>query len=230
MLKTARGRTLLIALLMMIGLVGVASQSPKAASAACAITTTTLAPTTTTTPTATFSFTGYLNGLPYADDNCQIFNGSEFNGCDSGSTASPNVATAYVASVTATNTVTHQVLTATVNSDIAQGEPCASYCGQSASSWSGYGSFTFANFSAGSWTFTVTYNRAGAGNDPNNIPSDYIAMSTYNYTVDNSPISLTHAAVPNNCGDLSSTSSPATIASADTRLAVNIHSITENAC
>ena len=203
MVRSGRSRALLATFALVGAGLCLGIASPQPAQAACS--------TSTTVPSGTpTTFTGTIYGLPAATDDCTNFTESIFDGCDSGSVISPDVLSAWITTVTATNTTTNEVKTATLTPTLATGSACVASCGLAGSEgFTGIGTFSFSGLTTGTWTIALTFNNSIIDNNPNGTPANTLEFALHAASVNSSTVQF--QATTNECAHDVATLSPVTL-------------------
>lgn len=222
MVRSGRSRALLAGFALVGAGLCLSVSSTQPAQAACS--------TSTTVPSGTpTTFTGMIYGLPAATDDCTNFAESIFDGCDVGSVISPDVLSAWITTVTATNTTTNEVKTATLTPALTTGSACVASCGLAGSEgFTGVGSFSFSGLTTGTWTIALTFNNSILDNNPGGAPGNTLEFALHAASVNSSTVQF--QATSKECAHDVATLSPVTLSSTSSTASFYLSTMARNYC
>ena len=184
MTRWSKARTSAVVALLVLGMLAISAGAVKPASASCESSTT----IPTTVPETLV--TGTIFGVPYPTDDCTGA-GSWLWHCGAVSTPDPDTAATWVQSITATNTVTSELIVGIITDAMTQGAGCMADCGLQYANYglTGQIHFTLPGVTSGAWDIDVAYVRNAV-----NPPDDDAALraQTYSFVVDSVTQSTTN--------------------------------------
>ena len=224
MTRWSKARTSALVALLVLGMLAVSGAIAKPASAACSTSTT--IPTTTVPETFV---TGTIFGVPYPTDDCTDA-GWQLWHCVSTSTPNPDTAANWVSAITATNTVTSEVINATITDALSQGSTCLADCGMNVASrgLTGQIHFTLPGVTSGTWKLDVTYVRSAYTLPASTTEWQSLRIKTHQMQADSVVQSTTNTGIVG-CAE-ESMSSPAVPLTSTSMLSIYLTATTLYSC
>ena len=190
MTRWSKARTSAVVALLVLGMLAISAGAVKPASASCESST-----TIPTTVPENF-VTGTIFGVPYPTDDCTGADSWLWH-CGAISTPNPDTAATWVTSITATNTVTSELIVGIITDAMTQGSGCMADCGLQYASYglTGQIHFTLPGVTSGTWNIDVAYVRNAVNSPISGDDYKVLRAQTYSFVVDSVVQSTTNTGV-----------------------------------